>query len=227
MLLRAIAFDIDGTLYPNTVMYRKSIGLALTRPRLLYHFARVRRRMRHVRPIENFYETQLRMTAESLGTSPESLRGRLARDIYSASERVLSSVPLYEGVDELLHELSGRVKLGVMSDFPVNRKLGILGLDVEWSCSISTEEVGYLKPNPEPFAALLNCFGCAAEHVLYVGNSFRYDVVGASEAGMRTAWLNDRGRKPPDSSVRPDLTFSHYRQLREWLLPRLDPAADG
>ena len=225
MLLRAIAFDIDGTLYPNSAMYRKSLGFALTRPRLLYHFARVRRRLRHVRPIENFYETQLNMTAESLGRSPESLRERLARDIYGASERVLSSVPLYEGVEELLRELSGRVKLGVMSDFPVNRKLGILGLDVAWNCRISTEEVGYLKPNPEPFSALLNCFECAAEHVLYVGNSFRYDVVGASEAGMRTAWLNDSGRNPPDDSVRPDLTFRHYRQLRDWLLPRLEMAA--
>ncbi len=221
MLLRAIAFDIDGTLYPNKAMYLKSIGLALTRPRLLYHFARVRRQLRKVRPIEDFYETQLRMTAESLRTSPESLRERLARDIYDASEGILASVPLYTGVAELLRELSGRVKLGVMSDFPVDRKLGILGLDTGWDCRISTEEVGYLKPSPEPFTALLECLDCPAEQVLYVGNSFHYDVIGASRAGMRTAWLNDNGRKPPVASVHPDITFSEYGELREWILPYL------
>ena len=222
MLLRAIAFDIDGTLYPNRAMYKKSLGFALTRPRLLYHFARVRRQLRKVRPIEDFYETQLRMTAESLGTSPESLRDRLSHDIYEASEQVLASVPLYAGVTDLLSELSGRVKLGVMSDFPVDRKLGILGLDVGWDCSVSTEEVGYLKPNPEPFVALLECLDCASEQVLYVGNSFHYDVVGASRAGMRTAWLNDNGRKPPDQSVSPDITFRHYSELRDWVIPLLD-----
>ncbi len=222
MLLRAIAFDIDGTLYPNRAMYTRSLGFALTRPRLLYHFARVRRRLRHVRPIDDFYETQLRMTAESLGTSADALRERLSRYIYSDSERVLTSVPLYAGVAELLSELSGRVKLGVMSDFPVERKLGILGLDGNWDCSISTEEVGYLKPNPEPFTALLDCLGCAPEEVLYVGNSYHYDVVGAARAGMRTAWLNDNGRRCPDSSVQPDITFRHYGELRDWLMPRIE-----
>ena len=34
MPLRAVAFDVDGTLYPNASMYLKSVGLALTNLRL-------------------------------------------------------------------------------------------------------------------------------------------------------------------------------------------------
>ncbi|MFW6368604.1 MAG: HAD family hydrolase, partial [Spirochaetota bacterium] len=64
---------------------------------------------------------------------------------------------------------------------------------------------------------------------LYVGNSYAYDVVGAARAGMKTAWLNDRGRRHTaseqangsDEAITPDFTFGNYSELRDWLMPRL------
>lgn len=170
------------------------------------------------------------MTAQSLNRPLDEVTDRISREIYHASEKVLSRVPLYEGVQELLDELSGHgIPLGVMSDFPVDRKLGIIGVHTEWHCRISTEEVGYLKPNPEPFEVLSDCLGVSASETLYVGNSYEYDVVGAARAGMKTAWLNDRSRRHTPSeaanenaeAINPDFTFGSYSELREWLLPRL------
>ena len=224
MHLRAVAFDIDGTLYPNRVMLRRSVGFGIRHARLLYHFAKVRKVIRSTRPIEDFYRLQARLMADALGRPEESVRTEIQRNIYDRWELVLKRVPLYDQVPDLLDELErSGLRLGVMSDFPVARKIELLGLDGRWDCAISTEQVGYLKPNPEPFERLIECLDVDPSEILYVGNSYEYDVVGASRAGLRTAWLNDRGgtSNATEASIQPDFTFSHYRELRTWLGPYL------
>lgn len=229
MHLRAIAFDIDGTLYPNRVMFRNSLVFALSRPRLLYHFARVRRDIRRARPIDDFYGMQAELLARALGHEHDidATSARIEKRIYHASERILERVSLYDGAEQLLGEIRNRgVRLGVMSDFPVNRKLKVLGIDQGWDCRICTEEVGYLKPNPEPFNALVECLGEAPENTLYVGNSYHYDIVGAARAGLKTAWLNDRPRRrvpAPPEGIEPDFMFSRYEQLSAWLMQQSGP----
>ncbi len=224
MHLRAVAFDIDGTLYPNRVMLRRSVGFGIRHARLLYHFAKVRKAIRSTRPIDDFYKLQARLMANALGRPEESVRAQIQRDIYDRWELVLKRVPLYEQVPTLIDELErSGLRLGVMSDFPVVRKLELLGLEGRWDCAISTEEVGYLKPNPEPFERLIECLDVKASEILYVGNSYEYDVIGAGRAGLRTAWLNDRRGTSNgiEAGIRPDFTFSHYRELRRWLAPCL------
>jgi FMN phosphatase YigB (HAD superfamily) len=74
---------------------------------------------------------------------------------------------------------------------------------------------------------------CPPEEILYVGNNFFYDVLGASRAGMKTAWITtarrsrkmeklrkrglglDRGRQLiPEAGF----VFHDYRQLRDYVL---------
>lgn len=224
MHLRAVAFDIDGTLYPNRIMLRRSVGFGIRHARLLFHFAKVRKTIRATRPIEDFYRLQARLMADALGCPEDVVRAKIQREIYDRWELVLRRVPLYDQVSELIDDLEhSGLRLAVMSDFPVARKLELLGLDGRWDCAISTEQVGYLKPNPEPFETLVACLEVSASEILYVGNSYEYDVVGASRAGLRTAWLNDRDGTDnrARSGIQPDFTFSHYRELRTWLAPHL------
>ena len=218
MKFHAVAFDIDGTLYDNRLMHLKSVPFALRHLRLLCAFRRVRIQLRDTRPIEDFHTLQAELFGRELGLEPQPARELIERVFYGTWERVLHRVPVFPGVVRTVERLrAAGLKLAVASDFPVRRKLEILGLSGLWDCEISTEEVGYLKPNPEPFQALLDCLGEPAERVLYVGNSYRYDIEGAQAIGMPTAHLV---RRPVRDSAA-DFSFFGFDDLCEWVLTKV------
>ena len=214
MPVRAVAFDIDGTLYPNAAMYLKSIPFAVTHLRLMTAYARVRQEIRGRRPVDDLQALEARMLAKRLGIAPEEARGRIQREIHGTWEEVLDNVSPYPHVRECVLSLrEAGFAVAVTSDFPVERKLERLGLDGLFDCRLWTEESGYLKPHPEPFLALAECMGYPAQEILYVGNSYEYDVVGAKNVGMRAAHLT---RKPPEDSIA-DFSFRDYRELCPWV----------
>lgn len=218
MRIKAVAFDLDGTLYPNYKFYFHSIPFFLTHPRLVSHFRKIRATIRTIRPIRNFRRLQAELLAISLRVSVDTAAELIERDIYGKWEAVFSRVTAFPGVQQLLARLQGRgVKLAVISDLPVERKLKFLKLDGYFDCAFSAEETGYLKPNPEPFLALTERLGLAPNYILYVGNNYKYDILGAKEVGMRSAHLT--GKRVADS--RADLTFSSYGQLEDSILEHI------
>lgn len=217
MPFRAVAFDVDGTLYPNGAMYLASVPFFLSRPRLMLGFRRVRRAIRHVRPIEDFYDLQARMLATELGVDAGTARSSINRRIYPEAERVLSVVPRFPHVRETVERLrEAGIKVGLLSDFPLGDKLRRLGLEGLWDARVEAEQVGYLKPHPEPFRAVLEALGSEAGETLYVGNNYAYDVLGGGAVGMHTAHITVR----PHRASRADLSFFRYRTLASWVLER-------
>lgn len=212
----AIVFDVDGTLYDNWRMYLRSLPFALGHLRLLRAFSRVRRKIRTIRPIEDFCSLQAEMLAEELGMGTEEARELINRRIYREWEEKLQGMPVNSGVPELLSYLKqeSSLKCGVLSDFPIERKLRFLGIEGGWDVALSSEDVGYLKPNPEPFEAAAQRMGVRPEEVLYVGNSYRYDVLGSKAVGMLSAHYT-RGKV---AESRSDLSFSDFGQLHRWIL---------
>ncbi len=215
LALKAVGFDIDGTLYPNREMYLRSIGFVLRNLRLMRRFGRVRHKIRTVRPIEDFYRVQAEMLGAELAIGTDEAAQLINERIYTEWETIIDRVPIYSGVIETVKSFrEAGLKVGVTSDFPVSRKLGLLGLEGYWDCAFSSEEVGYLKPNPEPFEQLASRLGCRPEEILYVGNSYKYDVVGAVNAGMHAAHLS----RTPVKNTQAVLTFSRFSTLRDWVL---------
>ncbi len=213
--LKAVGFDIDGTLYPNSKMYRRSLWFVLRHLRLMSRFRKVRRQIRQVRPIDDFYRVQAEMLGAELAMSPDAAARLIDELIYTDWEQIINHVPVYDGVFETVEALrEAGLKVGVTSDFPVARKLGLLGLEGYWDCAFSSEEVGYLKPNPEPFLELAHRLNCRPDEILYVGNSYKYDVIGAVNAGMHAAHL---ARTPVKNTIAA-LTFSRFSTLRSWVL---------
>ncbi|NCN05304.1 MAG: HAD family hydrolase [Spirochaetales bacterium] len=211
---KALAFDVDGTLYPNNLMYLHSIPFALGNYSLLKAISKVRKELRKIRPIDDFLGLQAKMVGDEMGISTEQATELVHDKMYREWEKVLYRVPLFPGVKELLEELRRRsIKLGVASDFPVERKLKILGVEGYWDFELATEDTHYLKPNPEPFLALASGLGERPEDILYVGNSYAYDVLGAKSIGMAAAHVT---KKPEPNSVA-DLSFYRYKDLAEYL----------
>ncbi len=203
--IRAIAFDIDGTLYPNRRMRLYSLPFLTRHFFLVWAFAQVRRDIRLVAEIEDFRALQTKMLAQKLGCSPEAAARRLNTFIYGEWEGIFKRVKPYGGVVKALENLKARgYKLGVLSDFPVGRKLEYFHLESWWDVVMSSEDCGYLKPSCRPFMSLARALDCKPEEVLYVGNNHAYDICGAAAAGMKTVYVNWRGRfcPPADRVVR-------------------------
>src|SRR6056297_663784 len=219
-MIKAVGFDVDGTLYPNYQMFLCSLPSFLSAPRLMYYFGQVRKDMRQIDYDEPLHEKQAQLLSSKLGIAEEHARDKMERHLYHRWEHSFRCISPFRQVRETLLALKRNgIILGALSDFPIKNKLKFLKLDDLFDFSLSSEDTGYLKPNPIPFQQMTREFGIDPEEILYVGNSYKYDVVGAAAAGMRTAWL-----KPlfttQDSSLhtQADIIFSSFNELRSRIL---------
>ncbi|MWG35259.1 HAD family hydrolase [Halomarina oriensis] len=94
------------------------------------------------------------------------------------------------------------------------RKLATLDLLDAFDVHVyATPEHG-LKPDPYPFERALAELDATADRTLYVGNSLRADVAGASRLGMHTAWYPTERARVPDPDPTPDHTLDTLADLR-------------
>lgn len=209
MTIKGIGFDIDGTLYNNNMMLYCTLLSFIKHPRLGYHFGRTRTAIRKVRPINDFKETQAAMVAEGMGISRERAAEFIEKRLFEDWETRFSLIRPLPGLEESLITLrTAGYRLGLMSDFPLQSKLKYLGLE-DWDCAFTAEETCYLKPHPEPFYELAKRLDFAPEEILYVGNSYSKDIVGAARVGMKTAHYSMIKKT---GSIA-DITFSSYSTL--------------
>jgi FMN phosphatase YigB (HAD superfamily) len=107
----------------------------------------------------------------------------------------------------LLAALRPRFRIGLVSNFDDTAT----GYDILWRHGIApsldavvvSEAVGLRKPHPVLVQAGLRGLGLAAEEVLFVGDTFREDVVGAQAAGVDVAWIDAHGHGVPDGATPP------------------------
>lgn len=110
--------------------------------------------------------------------------------IYSAQ-----SVPC-PNVKPALDYLSQRYELGVLSNGFADiqgDKLALLGIGDYFRYVVYSDSVGALKPNPEIFNAALARCKRQPEEVVYIGDSYDDDVVGAKRAGWHAILYNPAG----------------------------------
>ncbi|MBI2060541.1 MAG: HAD family hydrolase [Nitrospirae bacterium] len=105
----------------------------------------------------------------------------------------------------MLKQLRERFALGVISNFDstsvvetVLRRDGIADL---FAAVVISAEVGWRKPHARIFQTFTDRLGVEPSEVLFVGDHYRYDVVGARKAGMQAVWLGKSGDHgmPPES----------------------------
>jgi len=210
MAVKAVAFDIDGTLYPNWRMQIFSFSFLLSHFSLIMAFSKVRKDLRKIENIDDFRGVQSEFMAKKLGTSVDKATSVVEEIIYKQWENIFKRVKPYKGLQDAIEQLKSRgLKLGVLSDFPVGNKLNYFSVEGAWDVTMSSEETGYLKPHKKPFLTLAERLGCRPEEVLYVGNSYEYDVKGASSTGMKTVYIQWRGKRVPEA----DLTLRNFKDF--------------
>jgi nicotinate-nucleotide--dimethylbenzimidazole phosphoribosyltransferase len=102
-------------------------------------------------------------------------------------------VQVLPGVQKLLDELNGKVKLGIVSNTKtitaadIQAKLAIVGLDKYFQTIIATAEFGIHKPDPAPIKAAIEQLQSTAERTLYIGD-IETDKQAALAAGAHFAY---------------------------------------
>lgn len=235
MKIKVVCFDIDGTLYPKWVTDWKLMRSFFPSPLLALRYQRFRSYIRshdeeHTVPEneEGFRARQanwLCNIGSSQGDVDDRIRHmseRVERQFYACWRRAFSKLRPYPFVREAFEQLREQgVTIAALSDFPVERKLKALGVEDLVDYAACTEQSGYLKPHPAPFHMVCNDLQVEPSEVLYVGDSCRKDMVGASHVGMRTALMDPSAssekRKDRRFKACPqaDTIFSDYREFME------------
>jgi 2-haloacid dehalogenase len=115
---------------------------------------------------------------------------------------------------EVVTALAGRVPLGIATN--CSRHLGTIAAERtggRYAAIATAESVGYYKPRPEPYRAVLAQLGTDPARTLFVAGSAA-DVPGAKGVDMPVYWHNRMGL-PPMGDRRPDFTASSLRPLME------------
>ncbi|MEI6388200.1 MAG: HAD family hydrolase [Spirochaetota bacterium] len=249
VIFRAVAFDIDGTLYPSMGLYFRNLGFGFRNYRMLRAFAKVRYQLHQMSmdpsmepgmpsDLPGFRALQARILADGTSLSFEEAFSWAERTMYGELEASFHDVRLFHGVRATLDAFAASgLRLAALSDFPAPRKLEILGIRDYFEVAMSSEETGFLKPASRPFLTLAERLGVAPGELCYVGNSSRLDVAGAKAVGMGTALRGSsgffRGSREPYApkefnslrEITPDMAFTDWRDLVNYILP--GPARSG
>jgi 2-haloalkanoic acid dehalogenase type II len=131
-----------------------------------------------------------------------------------ALTRRWDELPPWPETHAVVARLAQRVPLGIVTN--CSRVLGAraaLRAGGPFAAMVTAEEVGYYKPRPETYAAVLAALNVEARRVLFVAGSAA-DVPGARKAGMTVYWHNRIGLKPQDGAAA-DFTETSLTRLTE------------
>lgn len=191
--IKAIGFDVDGTLYHAPEAMSQQIGKIL-----------------------------IQKAAEALSQDPDEIVEEYLkrREMYRSNTMTLNSFGLdgekifqsvwdqveihkYVSKDlklvKMMSELKKKYRLFVItngSGRQVERKMTHLGLDYhDFDPRIYCYDQGWVKPEPAPFLAAIESLEMSPQEIVYVGDREDIDIEGASAAGMKTIFVGGESVK--------------------------------
>jgi HAD superfamily hydrolase (TIGR01509 family) len=136
----------------------------------------------------------------ALGLPPDRLDA-VGADIKARHAEAALWVRPVEGTAAMLSRLRETgLRLAVISnaDGRVARYLATAGLADQFEFILDSGILGIEKPDPRIFEIALERLGLGADEVVYVGDTWEIDVLGAREAGIRPIYI---AKEPRDGAV--------------------------
>ena len=232
MNIQVVCFDIDGTLYPKWVTSWKLLRSCFPSISLAIRYQQFREYVRsaeHEQTVpaneQGFRERQARWLCSAAGEQDvQKMTLRIQHQFYDRWSKDFSRLRPFPHIREAFEQLiDQKVVIAALSDFPIDGKLEALGVADLVSYAACTEQSGYLKPHPAPFLMVCSELQVQPEAVLYVGDSCRKDIIGASQVGMRTALMDPtatsekRREQRRASCANFDVIFSDYQEFVGYL----------
>lgn len=219
-MIELVLFDLDGTL----VDHRRAVLEAITQ--IIGDASSTRPEHELVETWWGLERSHMQQYLAGECSFAEQRRRRLREFLPLLGEEVVDDQgldawfasrygPLYEAawscypdVVPCLEALAGLEKpsrLAVLTNGDPDQqrtKLARFGLLDRFEAVLTPSELGAAKPDPAAFTASCACLGVDPGSVVSVGDWLEGDVIAATEAGLRAAWI-DRGVEP-FSGDRPD-----------------------
>jgi HAD superfamily hydrolase (TIGR01549 family) len=210
MTIKALIFDLDGTLYRQFPV-RCAMAWQLARrywprPAAGWRTARALRAYRHA-------QERLRRRGGDDGRPSKQLdeaavlsgeRADVIRDAVVAwmEEAPLSVLPRHvrPGIDDVLRRARARgLRLGLFSDYPARDKLRVLGLGDAFDVIVTAQDadVERFKPDPRGLLVTLQRLGVGPADAIYVGDRPEVDGEAAARAGVGCVILSSGRRRRP------------------------------
>ncbi len=206
MKIKAIGFDIGGTLVNYckplnwSASYKDAIKFTCKENNLNY----TEERFEQAKEVLEKYNT--RVNPREVEVSSEIIFSEIL-ELWKVDKKKIFEIKksfytffqreafLYDDVMELLEYCkSSNIKCSVYTDVAY-------GMDDEFSLNdirdisnyidlkLTSENVGYRKPNKKGFEKMIEVFNCKPEEMFYVGDE-KKDIQGASSIGMNTILIN-------------------------------------
>jgi HAD superfamily hydrolase (TIGR01549 family) len=167
---------------------------------------------------EAFWRNYSRRHLLALGFQPDEaervapLAHNHMRDSYKPVNHVLP-----ETIEALRELRASGYLLGVITNRskPIYNEMHEIGLDLHFDFYLTGSQLGAYKPRKEIFEKLVAFTGHSKDELLYIGDNYYADVLGARNAGIESALLNWNG-------LYNDMDCPSIRAIPE-LLPLLQP----
>jgi HAD superfamily hydrolase (TIGR01549 family) len=207
LTIKAVIFDYIGTLVncrgynmadseDNLYKALKAEGINIEKESFLDAYNCAHRKYRVVR-YEHYKEvTNAVWVAEALcnlgfKVSVDDLRVTAGLDVFF--QDFIDTLELREGAVELLSEVCGKYRLGLLSNFTygpvIHKSLKKIGIHHHFDAVIVSEEVGWRKPSPVIYQDMLLRLGVKADEALFIGDSPLEDIKGALDMDIKTVFV--------------------------------------
>ena len=224
-MIKAVVFDVDDTLYDLSTPFKEACRTVFpedTGLDLEGAFLASRRYSDSVYAsslsgkisMEEMYIYRFENAFRDYGKKIDAQTALMFQAVYEQKQQ---EIKMTESMKNLLENLSGKMKLGIVTNGPTQHqwdKVNALGVE-QWIPKehiLISGEIGIAKPDAEIFEAELGRVGLQKEDVCYVGDSFENDIAGAKGAGWKAVWYNHRGHEAT-GDVMPDYIVRTEKEL--------------
>lgn len=231
----AVFFDVDDTLYDHLIPFRKAVDGWIA-DKASFPYEQAYHRMRYYsdklsmelggagamaadRSAASMRSRRFRLTLADFGIAVTDVEAERIQQAYAGCQ---FDIDMFEGARELLHRLADSgclVGLITNGEGPHQmKKINAMRLEsvIPAELIFVSGNVGWDKPNRRLFRHINETTGTLPGECVYIGDSWRNDVIGALEAGWTAIWFNHRNALP-ESGHEPHHRASSIRELERLL----------
>jgi HAD superfamily hydrolase (TIGR01549 family) len=162
---------------------------------------------------ERFLRTLQRLEVAADADAPR-LAEELTR-VHMAAVRSVTWAPAARVA--AVERIAQHYRLGLLSNFDDaqcgREVLADTGVADRFEAVVISAEVGLRKPDRRIFEHICGMMRLAPAEILFVGDTPRDDVLGATGAGMRTAWISKGAASIPEDIPAPDFIIHDLSDL--------------
>lgn len=224
--MKAIIFDVDDTLYDQVIPFKKAIEKNFPNNNIdidkLYEMSRrfsdevFELTERGEMNLENMHIYRIQEAFKYFGTTISQEEARTFQKDYQNNQKEITLLPDIQDSFDFVSKQ--HITMGIITNGPIEHqknKIKQLGLEkwIQKSNMFISSEVGIAKPDVRLFELVQKKMNLVPSETYYIGDSFENDVVGASNAGWNTIWINRKNKKNSNKDVNPNFIVNEQNDI--------------